>query len=447
MLHARPHSGIAMALRVGLACAILLVTALAASAQTLRIYHVDVDQGDATLVVSPSGNTLLIDSGKNGHGPRLNEAMAAAGVTDIDHFVCTHYHEDHYGGIDDLVNDYGISIEHAYDRGDKAYVGSHTSSTQTYIDYEEAVGHRARHLMRGESIPLDEGMLVTCVASGGVVLGEDDPQTGVDENDMSIALLIQFGGFRCFIGGDIQEATEEKLATHDLVLDVDLYQADHHGSETSSTVALLNDMAPAVVIISNGDRADYQHPRQSTLDRFAAMSSPPSVFQTNKYTKGGEGGNVPDSHIADLVPSGDEGLILVTVDQGAGSYEVSYQDTAFTFPVKALRASPAVVVIESILPNPIGKDRDLEEATLRNDGPGDVDLSSWLLRDERGRCWTLTAAGTLGAGQKTTICRDGMPMNLNNNGDRIELVDSVGSTRDEFSYSSSSEGVVIDTGH
>ncbi|MCP3872679.1 MAG: MBL fold metallo-hydrolase, partial [Desulfobacteraceae bacterium] len=67
----------------------------AASASVLTIYHIDVDQGDATLFVSPSGNSLLVDSGKNGHGARIKDVMDQAGITRIDHFVCTHYHEDH----------------------------------------------------------------------------------------------------------------------------------------------------------------------------------------------------------------------------------------------------------------------------------------------------------------------------------------------------------------
>ena len=80
------------------------------SAQQLRIYFIDVDQADATLIVSPSGQTLLVDSGRNTHGPRLQAAMATAGVTQIDHFVATHYHEDHYGGVDDLVEDENVTV-------------------------------------------------------------------------------------------------------------------------------------------------------------------------------------------------------------------------------------------------------------------------------------------------------------------------------------------------
>lgn len=66
--------------------------------QTLRIYHIDVDQADLTLLVSPAGDTLLADSGRNGHGSRIRAVMQAAGVTQIDHFVATHYHDGRYGG-------------------------------------------------------------------------------------------------------------------------------------------------------------------------------------------------------------------------------------------------------------------------------------------------------------------------------------------------------------
>src|SRR5262245_45131712 len=86
--------------------------------QQLRIYHVDVEQASATLFVAPSGKTLLVDSGKNSHGKRIKTVMDRAGVNQIDFFVDTHYHEDHYGGIDDLV-DLGVPVLEAYDRGGK----------------------------------------------------------------------------------------------------------------------------------------------------------------------------------------------------------------------------------------------------------------------------------------------------------------------------------------
>jgi len=91
------------------ALVLVAVWAPLAAAQTLRLYHIDVEQADAALVVMPNGKTLLIDSGKNGHGSRIKAVMDLAGVTHIDAFVNSHYHEDHFGGIDDLV-DMGVPV-------------------------------------------------------------------------------------------------------------------------------------------------------------------------------------------------------------------------------------------------------------------------------------------------------------------------------------------------
>lgn len=213
-----------------------------AFSQTLRIYQIDVEQGDATLLVSPSGKTLLIDSGKNGHGSRLNAVMQQAGVDTIDFFVCTHYHEDHYGGIDDLVTIEGIPVMQAYDRGDKSFLPSSTTNSSTYQDYQSAVGEQATHIMRGESIPFDPELSVVCISSGGVVLEEVNPVTGVDENDMSVSLLIQYKGFRYFIAGDIEASTEQKIADRDLALDVDVHKSNHHGSHMSSSADFMHDL-------------------------------------------------------------------------------------------------------------------------------------------------------------------------------------------------------------
>ena len=78
---------------------LFLCAATPATAQTLRIFNIDVEQADAALIVMPNGKTLLIDSGKNGHGSRIRNVMQQAGVTQIDAFVASHYHEDHFGGI------------------------------------------------------------------------------------------------------------------------------------------------------------------------------------------------------------------------------------------------------------------------------------------------------------------------------------------------------------
>ena len=417
-----------------------------ATAQSLRIYHIDVEQADATLFVSPSGKTLLVDSGKNGHGSRIKAVMDEASVTGIDFFVNTHYHEDHYGGIDDLVN-MGITISKAFDRGDKDELSSTKKNEPTFQDYQTAVGNQAEQLSRGEQIALDPEIVVTCVASGGMINGEQNPTPGVDENDMSLALLVEFGHFKYFVGGDIELTTEGKLAQSDAVLDVDVYQANHHGSHTSSSLPFVTDLSPTVVIISNGNHGGFQHPRQHTLNILAGLTPKPTVFQTNKYLKGGAGGNVADDFIADVESTDTDGTILVTVNAAADQYVVSYSEETHTFSVKTPSLPTADVVIESVLPNPFGNDRQLEEITLKNKSSAVVHLNGWSLRDKDNHIMDLSGHGSIATSQSLKILRNGSPFSLNNNGDTVKLLGPNNEEFDIFTYAGSSEGQVIETGH
>jgi competence protein ComEC len=444
---------------VMLAQALLLAVAHVAAAQTLRIYHVDVDQASATLFVSPAGHTLLVDSGKNGQGQRILAALQSAGVDRIDYFVDTHYHEDHYGGIDEVV-DAGIAVGTAYDRGDKGFLPSSRTKDATYKGYDRTVGHTAEQLTRGETIPLDSLMTVTCTNAGGVVLGENDPpQHASEENDMSIGLLVTFGGFRYWIGGDTERPTELKLAARDLVRDVDVYVADHHGADNGSSGEFLADLRPTVVIISNGSNQTFRHPRASTLVRLRSLTPAPAIFQVNKYLgTGDDGGNVAAQFIADPQTVEDDGTILVTVDQDAAGYTVSYGTTSKGFTVKAPAApvpgpAPAVVaggrvVITKLLPDPTAQaDRLGERVTLTNTGTTSVDLNDWFLRGANGRVWSLSSLAVVGAGQSASIRRNGMPMSLDNDGGSVALVDRAGEVVDSVSYPASQPGVEIVTGH
>ena len=375
--------------------------------------------------------------------------MQAAGVTQIDHFVATHYHEDHFGGIDDLVNA-GVTVVNSYDRGDKLCCLTAAKRAQvTFVDYEAAVGGTAEHLTRGETIPLDPAMTVTVVTSGGVVLGEPDPpQHAGDENDMSLGLLITHGNFRFWVGGDVETPTEQKIADQDLVMDIDVYQANHHGAENGSLLGFLQDMSPTVIVISNGSNRLYDHPRQTTLTRMQGLTPAPAIFQVNKYLGGdAQGGNVNDQFIADPQTTDTDGTITLTVDSGAGTYVLSYGTQSHPFTIKA--RSTADVVIEALVPDPTSApDHIAETVTLRNDSAIAVPMAGWVLRDSGGRVWVLTSMGEIAAGASATIQRNGMPMSLNNSDlETIELLDLSGQVVDSFSYQGSQPDAAIQTMH
>ena len=414
-------------------------------ANGLRIYFVDVEQGAATLLVSPSNKSLLIDSGKDGMGGRIKAAMDDAGIKQIDYYVTTHYDAEHYGGIEDLVA-MPVVIGNPIDRGGRFYIPEAKKRSESYVSYAAAVGNRAIPISRGRTIPLDDKMLVSIVSASGVVLGERNPVHATSENDMSISLLIQYGDFQLFVGGDISEKIEAKIAERNLVQEVDIYHANNHGSPTSSSLAFLQNLNPSLIVISNGSDREYQHPSKKTLRTFAELTRTPMVLQTNKYVSGGSSfGNVSDALIADLPPNDKLGTIKVQVGLDTTSFTVGYRNQLQGFSINEAANRNANLVIESILPDPDGKAVLNENVTLRNRGDQSVSLNGMRLIDNSKRIWMLF--GEIDAGGSMTVTRGGMPMSLDDSGDMIRLLAPNLKVLDRFEYSSSQKGQVIQTGH
>ena len=169
--------------------------------------------------------------------------------------------------------------------------------------------------------------------------------------------------------------------------------------------------------------------------------------RSSTFVSLGLGGNVPDEFIADLETVDEDGTILVSVDETAGTYTVSYRDLSHTYNIKNRGHQPSAVVIESLLPNPDGTDRINEEVKIRNNFGSAVSMEGWILEDESGRVWTLVSLGSINPGQSVTIRRNGMPMSLDNDGDEISLFNASHQLVDQFSYSGSQRGVWIQTGH
>jgi len=314
--------------------------------QSLRIYHIDVEQGDATLIVSPGGRTLLVDAGRNGDGDRIKNVMQQAGVTAIDYFVTTHYHANHYGAIDELASDPDVTISNSYDRGEKGDRGPAGSlplsraEQRSFADYQASVGRRAFALRSGDVIPLDPAVTVICITSNGFMLGSEQGTVPGSEHDAGISLLIQFGAFRYFLPGDIESPFGSRIAQANAVADVDVYRASHHGSTTGSSLPLLEALSPTAVVISNGSHSGFRHPRQAALDQLADLEPRPTIFQTNRLLNPGElGGNVPRNFIGDPNTSATTGTIVITVDSASERYVVSYRDEEHLFATKPLSAA------------------------------------------------------------------------------------------------------------
>jgi beta-lactamase superfamily II metal-dependent hydrolase len=296
---------------LAIACfAVFLLGLSGFSLAALDIHCIDVRQGDCTLIVSSSGGTFLFDAGGNGRG---NDAvipyLQSLGLSALDYIGASHYHADHVGGIDEVVDHLGIdSIRVAVlDRG-----WSYT--TATYEDYADAVDPKRTTIVEGQVIDLGGGVTITCMGLNGN--GELSPpyDDKYDENDLCIALLVEYGEFDFFVAGDLSGVNssyyndiESSIAGE--VGGVEIYRVDHHGSASNSNETLVSLLEPEVSIISVGDNS-YGHPTQTVINRLVNHDS--YIYQTEE----GDGGSIPQGH-GEVV----DGDIVISVD--GGSYTVN----------------------------------------------------------------------------------------------------------------------------
>nr|MEE4266443.1 MBL fold metallo-hydrolase [Candidatus Krumholzibacteria bacterium] len=309
---------------------VVLLPTVVLAAGTLTIACLDVGQGDATLIISPSGQTLLFDGGKSGRGdsvilPYLN----AQGITYLDYMVASHYHSDHIGGLDEVIAQVPVGV--AYDRG-----WSYT--TLTYSTYAAAVQEVRETILPGQVIDLGEGVTVTCLALNGNGQLPSPYSNDSYENEYCVSLLVQYGGFDFFVAGDLTgnpdsgyEDIETSVAP--LVGDVDVYHVSHHASDSSSNPFFLQTVQAEVSVISLGDNS-YGHPHQPVLNRLVQYGS--FVYQTEI----GSGGTLPATDLRVIgghVVIETDGLDVYTVAGDQWQIDEESVTPAVTGPLASVR--------------------------------------------------------------------------------------------------------------
>lgn len=251
-------------MRILLVCASLLTVTFVVSGRDLNVYLVDVEGGQATLVVAPSGESLLIDAGFNNRdADRIVEAARDAGVRKIDYLVVTHYHVDHAGGVPQLAAK--LPIVNFLDHG-PTVEDSHRARN-LYRAYEAAASKGRRIQVKpGDSIPL-ESLRVRVVAAGGAVLASPLPLVGErnpecpslrrdysgSENAQSVGLLIVYGDFRLLDLGDLGGDNELRLVCPvDKLGPITVLVASHHGNDDANSPPVVHTIRPRVAIVGNG---------------------------------------------------------------------------------------------------------------------------------------------------------------------------------------------------
>jgi beta-lactamase superfamily II metal-dependent hydrolase len=260
----------------------------------LRIYILDVGQGDSTLIVGPSGRTLLIDAGRNGEGiGTVLPHLAALSVNHLNWIVATHYDADHIGGLPEVLkgadqivgtDDDFIPTTALVDRGDAT-----EKSTAIYRDYAAAAEPYRQEATPGMRWDLGGGAHAdVIVVNGRYSDGRSIHLNPDEENESCIGLLIQYRGFRYFTAGDLTgggapggyETKDMETIAGEIIGDIDILHVGHHGSETSSNERFLGTVASEAAVISAGADNDYGHPTASTLQRLEDVKS--VIYRTDE---------------------------------------------------------------------------------------------------------------------------------------------------------------------
>ncbi|MBN1419072.1 MAG: MBL fold metallo-hydrolase [Planctomycetes bacterium] len=315
-------------------CASSLAAVEAHQARPFRIVLVDAEGGGAMLIATPAGESILIDCGSPcpdaRDAKRIVAAAAALGIERIDHLIITHYHSDHIGGIGQLAE--RIPIPAFYDRGPCDGLAEDPRFASYWADYRKAREGKARTtLSAGDWLPLARATTppveVRCVAARREVIGGATPciehrrdPLDASDNAESIALLIRFGDFRFFHGGDITRNVEHDLVCpKDRIGPVDLYYVAHHGFAVSNHPLLIRTLDPVVAIMANGARKGGHRRVREALK---ACPSFRAIWQAHENLADKDA-NPPPEFIANKGGSACEGIpIVVEVDPGATAFSV-----------------------------------------------------------------------------------------------------------------------------
>ena len=315
---------------------VIAVACLWSAADALTFYFIDVEGGQSTLIVTPNGESLLVDSGYAEQGRdsgRILEAMHDAGVSRIDHFLLTHFHSDHMGGISELVG--RVSIGTFYDHG--ALNGNErdvADPARTLADFNAYVRLRAggRHVepkpgTRLELKGVDQAIWVSsdrqtvkaAVSGGGqrnTSCPDQVPPADTSENTRSTGFYLRFGDFRFVDLGDLSgEPLFNLVCPNALLGSVDLFLVPHHGSTDTTYPAVLAAFRPISVIVNNGATKGGQAPALDTLHSFPTLQD---VWQLHQSTLPGVK-NYPEPQIANLGTSTAHWLKAVAMRDGSFS--------------------------------------------------------------------------------------------------------------------------------
>ena len=216
--------------------------------ENFSVSFIDVGQADSVLIRNGNYN-MLIDAGNNEDGEKLVNYFKSLGIEEFTYVFATHPHEDHIGGMDDIINNFKI---------DNYYMSNKLSTTKTFMDVLDALdGRNLKYTVPNKGDTLKFGD-----ANIKVIYPGDDKS---NINDSSIVLKITYGKNSFLLTGDATSNVERKIYNEDIKSDV--LKVAHHGSSYSSIDVFLDKVKPYYAVISVGKNNIYNHPSNKTLEK------------------------------------------------------------------------------------------------------------------------------------------------------------------------------------
>jgi len=327
--------------------AVVVATALmtgARAASTLDIYFIDVEGGQSTLLVTPAGQSLLIDTGYGGLGNRDPDRVLAAarmaGVTRLDYLLITHFHADHAGGAAEVVR--RLPVETFVDYGEPIEKSEFAQAPFAAYAAVRSQG-LSRHPRPGEKLTL-KGLEVEVLSAGGALLSRPTQRTaGVrnsacatlekqpdieGENPRSIGIRVRFGSFTFLDLGDLPGANLSALACpNNLLGHADVYLVPHHGNRDTAIPAVVEAVSPRVAIMNNGATKGGDPAAFKVLHEATGIDG---VWQLHRSRNQGAA-NYPDAFIANPDEGDkDAGAWLKISAEGSGAFSVTNGRTGLT---------------------------------------------------------------------------------------------------------------------
>lgn len=225
----------------------------------LRVYCLDVGQGDSILITN-NNKTMLIDASTNEMGSRVVKYLNDLGIKKIDYLVGTHPHEDHIGGLDNVIKNFDIGT---------IYMPNVVATTKTFEEVIDAISAKKLKV----TSPKTGDKFTVGNAECEVMSIRSDKD---DYNNCSIVIKMDFNNVSYLFTGDAEESVESSRKWPH----IDVLKVGHHGSNTSSSKKFLEQIKPEVALISVGQGNTYGHPTQATLKRLSNIGA--KIYRTDE---------------------------------------------------------------------------------------------------------------------------------------------------------------------